>query len=330
MCAKDHDSLAMYISEFKTIFFPDMKTYKNTEISLHEITHSIGSIINKPDGTKIEHPELYKELNEGITEKMTVEMIGKKKEFYSPNVKCAQIIDIITDNKVNEAFQENNINKIKEAYDKQVSPGSFEDLALNIHGIENIFKEINKNKITIFEFEDKNDVSSAEFIKKYDAIKKIIDEEEGKRLDYLKEKTPEKLEKYSTQVDKTDEELKHFKEEVIDYVFAKESLSKYDDEKNLNLICKRLAKTLDKHFHTLIDKSNSYEEQMDLVQKICNIQASFDFSENKINVLEDVLKENLMNLYVKMTNIAPETDLDIYKKLGIKHNLRWLSNATKK
>jgi hypothetical protein len=54
--------------------------YKNLEISLHEITHSIGSINNKPDGSKIEDYEIYSALNEGITEKMTVEMTGKKKE----------------------------------------------------------------------------------------------------------------------------------------------------------------------------------------------------------------------------------------------------------
>ena len=325
-----HESLASYIPELKTMFFPDMKSYKNVEVSLHEITHSIGSIINKADGTKIENYETYKELNEGITEKITVEITGNKKEEYSPNVKCVQIIDMIIGGKVNEAFQKNDINQIREAYDKQVLPGSFEELAVELCDIRSTFKKINKDNITVFEFEGENDVNSIEFIKNYDSIKEISNKEENLRLNYLKEKTLESKEKYLSQADKSDEDLKQFKVEVVNYVLAKESLSKYDNGKNLNLICEELASTLNKHFHTLIDKSNDHEGQIDLAQKICNIQASFDFSENKIDVLEDILKNSLTDLYVKMTNKVPGVDLDIYKKLGIKHNLKWLNNVMKK
>lgn len=326
MGAKDHESLAAYIPEFKTIFFPDMKTYKNIEISLHEITHSIGSIENKSDGSKIEDYKIYHALNEGITEKMTVEMTGKKKEGYSPNVKCAQIIDAITGGKVNKAFQENDVNQIKEAYDEQVSPGAFEKLVFNIHGVENVFKKINKANITVLKFEEENDTNSAEFIKKYDAIKNIIGEEEKLRLNFSKEKTPESKEKYLTQTDKTDEGLKQFKDEIIDYVFAKECLLEYNNGKNLDLICERLANTFDKHFGILVNKSNSREEQMEIMQMICNIQASFNFSEKKINVLEVVIKENLLKLYEKMTRVEPSENLNVYEELGVKHNLKWLNN----
>lgn len=328
MCAKDHESSAIYIPEFKTIFFPDMKTYKNMEISLHEITHSIGSINKKPDGSKIEDYEIYRGLNEGITEKMTVEMTGKKKEGYSPNVKCAQIIDVITGEKVNDAFQENDVNQIKEVYDKQISAGAFEELVFKINGIENILKEINESNFKVFNFEEQNDVNSAEFIQKYDTVKNIIDEEENMRSNSLKEKTQESKEKYLAQTYITDEKLKQFKDEIIDYIFARERLLKYDNGKNLDLICENLANILDKHFSILIDKSNSYEDQIEVIQKICNIQASFDFSDNKINVLENVIKENLIKVYEKMTNTELEENFDIYKKLAIKHNLKWLNNAT--
>lgn len=330
MGVKDHNSSAMYIPDFKTVFFPDMKTYKNIEISLHEITHSIGSINNKPDGSKIEDSEIYVALNEGITEKMTVEMTGKKNEAYSPNVKCAQIIDIITEGKANEAFQKNDIDCLEKNYDEQINDGAFKDLVFNIHGIENILKEINKSNNVIFDFEEENDVNSAEFIEKYDAIKRIIDEVENIRLDFLKDKTEESKEKYLTQSDLTDEELKKFKDEIIFYVFAKECISKYDNGKNIDLICGRMANTLDKHLSALIDKSNTLEEQRELMQKFCNIQESFNFSENKINVLSRVIKDNLIKLYQKITSATPEENLDIYKKLGIKHNLKWLNNDSDK
>lgn len=327
MFAQDHNSAAMYAPELKTMFFPDMKTYRNIEISLHEIIHSFGSIDTKSDGSKIENYTIYKALNEGITEKMTVEMTGKKKEEYSPNVKCTQIIDAITDGKLNEAFQENDVNKIKEAYDEQVSPGAFEELVYKIHGVENTFREINKANITAFKFEEENNVNSTEFIKQYYTIKKIIDEEENLRLNYLKERIPESKEKYLIQSDKTDKALKEFKDQIVDYVFAKECLSKYDNGKNLDLICDRLASVLNKHFSIIINKSSSDEDQMKMMQKICNIQASFDFSENKINVLLDVIKENMFKLYRKITQAEPLEDLDVYKELGIKHNLKWLNNA---
>jgi hypothetical protein len=96
LTSTDANSSVMYISEFKTLFFPDMKNYENPEIYTHEVTHSIGSIYVDADGSKIENYKIYNELNEGITEKMTVEMTGKRNEVYSPSVKCAQIIDAIT------------------------------------------------------------------------------------------------------------------------------------------------------------------------------------------------------------------------------------------
>lgn len=326
MSVKDHSAEAMYIPEFKTMFFPDMKTYKNLEISLHEITHSIGSINNKPDGSKIEDYEIYRGLNEGITEKMTVEMTGKKNEAYSPNVKCAQIIDVITEGKANDAFQKNDINLLEKNYDEKINDGAFEDLVINIHGIENVFKEISKSNNVIFDFEEENDVNSTEFIEKYDAIKQIIDEEESLRLKYREDKKEENKEKYLAQTDKTDGELKKFKDEIINYVFAKECISKYDNGKNIDLICERVSNTFNKQLTVLIDKSNTYEEQIEIMQKFCNIQESFNFSEKKINVLENVIKTNTLKLYEKMTNEKPEENVDIYKKLGIKHNLKWLNS----
>jgi len=320
------NSLAGYIPELKTLFFPDMKTYKNLEVSIHEITHAIGSIDKNPDGSKIEDYKIYVALNEGITEKMTVEMTGKKKEGYSPNVKCAQIIDVITNGKVNEAFQKNDINHIEKTYDEQINDGAFKDLVFNIHGIENVFKEINKSNTVIFDFEEENDVNSAEFIKEYDIVKQIINEEENLRLNSLKDKTEESKEKYLTQIDKTDDELKKFKDEIIGYIFAKECISKYDNGKNIDLICERMADTFNKHLNTLIDKTNTHKEQMDIMQKFCNIQESFNFSENKINVLENVIKTNTIKLYKKMTNTTLQEDFDIYKKLEINHNLVWLNN----
>lgn len=328
MSAKDHNSSAMYIPNLKTVFFPDMKTYKNIEISLHEITHSIGSINNKSDGSKIDDYEIYTALNEGITEKMTVEMTGKKNEGYSPNVKCAQIIDIITAGKVNEAFKKNDIDCLEKTYDEQIYDGSFKDLAFNIHGIENIFKEINKSNNIISDFEEENDVNSAEFIEKYDAIKRTINEEENLRLNYLKDKTERNKEKYLSQADLTDKELKKFKDKIIFYVFARECILKYDNGKNIDLICERMADTLNKHLTVLIDKSNTPEEQNELMQKFCNIQESFNFSENKINILENVMKDNLIKLYQKITGTMSGENIDIYKKLGIQHNLKWLMAIT--
>jgi len=326
----DNNTLAGYIPEFKTLFLPDIKTYKNPEIYIHEVTHSIGSICINAVGSKIEDNKFYSALNEGITEKMTVEMIGKKKEGYSPNVKCAQIIDEITGGKVNDAFQKHDVDNIREVYDKQINDGAFEDLVFNIYGIENIFKEINKSNNIIFDFEQENDVDSVEFIKKYDAIKQIIDEEEKLRLNYLKEKTKESKEKYLVQTDRAHEELKNFKDEIVYYVFAKECISKYDNGKNIDLICERMASSLDKHLITLVDKSNTQEEQSKIMQKLCNIQATFNFSENKILILENVVKANGRKLYEKMTNSNIEEDVDVYEKSGIQHNLKWLNDMTKK
>jgi len=329
MSAKDHGAEAMYVSDLKTLFFPDMNSYKNLEISLHEITHSIGSINIKPDGSKIEDYEIYVALNEGITEKMTVEMTDKKNEGYSPNVKCAQIIDAITGGKVNEAFQKNDIDYLEKSYDKQIDDGAFKDLAFNIHGIENTFKEISKSNDIVFNFKEENDINSVEFIKKYDIVKQIIDEEENLRLNFLKNKTGESKGKYLVQADKTDDELKKFQDEIVNYVFAKECISKYDNGKNIDLICERLANTFENHLTTLINKSNTHEEQMQTMQKFCNIQESFNFSINKIKALENVIRANTIKLYKKMTNIVPEETVDVYKKLVIQHNLKWLNNTEK-
>lgn len=325
MAQRDYKSDAMYIPELKTIFFSDLKSYKNTEISLHEVTHAIGSINNNPDGSKIDFYQEYNPLNEGITEKMTVEMTGKKNEVYSINVKCAQIIDAIIDNKVNDAFQENNVNKIEEAYDKQISSGAFNKLAYNIFGVKNIFHEINQAEITVFEFEEKYDTNRVDLVEKYDAINNIVRKEKNAAQDYQQEKTPENKEKYLNQVEETDGELEKFNDEIISYVFAKDSLLKYDQGRNLDLIYKNLIDEINKHFGILIDKSNSYEEQMEVIQKICNIQASFDFSENKISSLEEIIKENLFKLYTKMTNKKSEENVDIYNELGVKNNLKWLN-----
>lgn len=326
----DVNSLAGYIPEWKTLFFPDMKTYKNPEIYAHEVTHSIGSICVNAEGAKIEDHEIYNALNEGITEKMAVEMIGKKKEGYSPNVKCAQFIDIMTDGKVNEAFQKNDIDCLEKIYDEQINDGAFKDLVFNVHGIENTFKEINKSNNVVFDFEEENDVNSIEFIKKYDAIKQIIDEEENLRLNSLKEKTKESKEKYLAQTDKTDEKLREFKDEIINYVFAKECISKYDNGKNINLICERMANSFDKQLSILIDKSNTREEQIKIMQKLCNIQASFNFSESKIPVLENVITTNAVKLYEKITNAKVDGKINVYKKLEIQHNLNWLNNTKEK
>ena len=65
---------------------------------------------------------------------------------------------------------------------------------------------------------------------------------------------------------------------------------------------------------------------MEIMQMICNIQASFNFSEKKINVLEVVIKENLLKLYEKMTRVEPSENLNVYEELGVKHNLKWLNN----
>jgi hypothetical protein len=324
----DDNALAGYIPELKTLFLPDMKTYKNPEIYTHEVTHSIGSICVNSEGLKIEDYEIYNALNEGITEKMTVEMICKKKEGYSPNVKCAQVIDVITGGKANEGFLKNDVGLIKEAYDKEISEGAFEDLVFNTHGIENTFKEINKYRNEIFDFEDKNDVNSAEFIKNYDAIKQLIDNEDNARLIYKENKTEENKEKYSTEMNKTDEELKKFKDEIVNYVLAKEYVKKYDNGGNIDLICERMANSFDRHLSILINKSNTQEEQRKIMQKFCNIQASFDFSENKIPVLENVIKTSIIKLYEKMTNTTLTKNINIYEKLGIQHNLNWLNNAT--
>ena len=261
---------------------------------------------------------------------MAVEMIGKKKEGYSPNVKCAQFIDIMTDGKINEAFQENDIDRLEKIYDEQINDGAFKDLVFNIHGIENTFKEINKSNNVILDFEEENDVNSVEFIKKYDAIKQIIDEEENLRLNSLKEKTKESKEKYLAQTDKTDEKLKEFKDEIINYVFAKECISKYDDGKNIDLICERMANSFDKHLGVLIDKSTTQEEQIKIIQKLCNIQESFNFSENKITVLENVITANAVKLYEKITNTKVDGKINVYEKLGIQHNLNWLNNTKEK
>lgn len=326
----DVNSLAGYIPEWKTLFFPDMKTYKNPEIYAHEVTHSIGSICVNAEGAKIEDHEIYNSLNEGITEKMAVEMIGKKKEGYPPNVKCAQFIDIMIDGKVNEIFQKNDINRLEKIYDEQINDGAFKDLVFNIHGIENTFKEINKSNNVIFDFEEENDINSVEFVEKYDSVKKIIDEEENLRLNSLKEKTKESKEKYLAQVDKTDEKLKEFKDEIINYVFAKECVSKYDSGKNIDLICERMANSFDKHLGVLIDKSSTQEEQIKIIQKLCNIQTAFDFSENKISVLENVITANTVKLYEKITNTKVDEKINVYEKLGIQHNLNWLNNTTEK
>lgn len=326
----DNNSLAGYIPDLRTLFLPDMKTYKNPEIYVHEVTHSIGSIYVNPDGSKIENHEIYDALNEGITEKMTVEMIGKKNEGYSANVKCAQIIDVITDGKANKAFQDNDIHYLEKDYDEQINEGSFKDLVINLHGIENTFKEINKSNNIIFDFEEENDVNSAEFIKKYDVIKQIIYKEEDLRQNYLKEKTKESKEKYLSQTDKTDEELNEFKDEIINYILAKECILKYDNGKNIDLICKRMANTFEKHLDTLINKSSLQEEHIKILQKLCNIQAVFDFSENKIPVLENVITANTIKLYEKLTNTTVSEKINVYEKLGFQHDLNWLNNTTEK
>lgn len=313
-------SLAAYMPKFKTLFFPDMKNYKNPEIYVHEITHSIGSITRRADGTRVEDHEFYNEFNEGITEKMGVEMTGKKKEEYSPHVKCASIIDAITDGKVNEAFQKYDIDIIKQIYDQQVGEGSLQGLIMNMHGVENTLKTTHKYHSDVIDFEEKNDISLAEFTQKYDSIKKIILEEENLRLSSNKEK-------YLAQTEKTDTELAKFDGEIVDYVMAKEHILKYDNGENINLICERMANNVGKHLEILISKSNTHVDQMNLMQKFCNVQASFDFSDKKIEVLENVVKTSAVKLYEKMTDERLEGDIDIYKKLGIQHNLQWLNNV---
>ena len=314
-------SLAGYIPEYKTLFFPDMKTYKDPKIYVHEVTHSIGAIDRHADGTRIEDYKFYNEFNEGITEKMATEMTGNKKEAYSPYVKCAQIIDALTDGKVNDAFQKHDINIIKETYDQHVAEGSLQDLIFNMHGVGNTQKAIYRYSSDVIDFEEKNDMSLADFKQEYDAIKKVFSEDENVRLSGDKEK-------YSLQSEKTDTELAKFENAVVSYVIAKENILKYDNGKNINLICERMANTLNKHLEILVARGNNYEEQMDIMQKFCNIHATFNFSENKIEALENVVKTNTVKLYEKMTNLMPEGDVDIYKKLGIQHNLKWLNNAT--
>lgn len=327
MATEKSKSAAAYIPELKTLFFPDMKAYKNMETSLHEITHSIGSIYNNPDGSKIEYYNMYTALNEGITEKITVEMTGKKDEAYAPNVKTAQIIDIITEGNTNEAFKNNDINYLEKSYNEQVGDGVFKDLVLKIHGIENTYKEIYESNNVIFDFQEENDINSAEFIKKYDAVKQIINAEESLRINYRDNKTEESKEKYLAQMSKTDNDLKKFEDKVVDYVLAKSTILKYNNGENIDLICKNLAQTFEKHFSSLIDKCNTLEEQRGLMQKFCNIQESFNFSKNKITALEKVLSDNSLKLYKKITGQEIEKNSDIFQKLEITHNLKWLDNT---
>ena len=319
LIAQDKNSLAGYLEEYKTLMLPDMKTYKNPEVYTHELVHAIGCIYRNADFSKIEDYEIYNEFNEGITEKMTVEMMGKRKEAYSPQVKCVQIIDEISGGKVNDAFQKYDVDSIKELYDQKVAEGSLEDLIFNMHGVENTFKELRKYSYEVEDYEEKEDVNSAEFRQKYNTIKKIFSEEDEMRLSGDKEK-------YLRQTDKTDEELKKFENEIVDYVIAKEYVLKYDKAKKINLICKRMANTVDKHLGTLITKSDTLEEQKDVMQKFCNMEAMFNFSENKIEVLEEVIAKNKVKLYEKMTNRQSAENSNIYEKLGIKHNLKWLTN----
>lgn len=314
------DSMAGYLVEYKTLCFPDMKSYKNPEIYTHEIIHSLGSIHQRADGSRIDDYEIYNAFNEGITEKMTTEMTGKRKEQYSPYVKCAQIIDAIAGYKVNYAFQEYDLSIIKEGYDKQINEGSFDDLIFRMHGIESTLKSINKYGYEAMDFEEKNDVNSVGFGQKYNAIKKILSEDDKIRLSGDKEK-------YLLQADQTDKELEKFENEVVNYVIAKEYTLKYDNGENINLICERMADTIDKHLEILINKSDTNEKKMDIMQKFCNIQAAFNFSENKIKVLERGIVTNMVKLYKKMTNMESAENIDVYAKLEIQHSLKWLANA---